>query len=137
MPLFFYFEFLVSKCIFQFRSRDPNMTYFWQLALYVLCQQNWPAIIPPSTISPYATAKGHPPHKYVIYSQTKVNIAESIENCVHLKLFDLIVNTQTVNCIRGSFCLRSKKLFPPFMFSSILAGSLQHIVFKIGLHQAS
>ena len=47
-----------------------------------------PAKLPPlsSTISPYATAKGHP-HKYVIYSQPKVNIAKSIENCVHFKLF--------------------------------------------------
>ena len=47
-----------------------------------------PAKLPPviNYFTIYATAKGHP-HKYVIYSQPKVNIAESIENCVHFKLF--------------------------------------------------
>ena len=83
VSVFFCFQFLFSKFIFQLRSNDPNMTYFQQLAV-LWNLQNCPPVINYFTI--YATAKGHP-HKYVIYSQPKVNIAKSIENCVHFKLY--------------------------------------------------
>ena len=81
------------------------MTYFWQLAALCTVQQNWPAIICHQLNQPYANAKGHPPHKYVIYSQTKVIILQNPLNKLYLKLFDLIVNTH--NSIRG-FCLSVK-----------------------------